>query len=160
MASLLFINYNLILKNDPLIIRITALGVFASFLNSIIILSYLGPFQDDSKPIRKDDWRRYFIIGYALLNITLNLFSLLYDPKPYKLAIVAVYFLIIFCLRCEEDEEHIDHKSKKSQFVLVHSTVTLIIMVTLLMLILVKKYKQKTLNKRLNGNESSYSRSK
>jgi hypothetical protein len=143
MASLLLINYDLILKGDPVITQICIFGVCASIINSIIVFSYLGPFRDDSQPIHKKDWRRYFIMIYTLVNICLNLFSIIYDPKPYKIAIVSMFFIILYYLRGKKDEKHIDHKSNGRKFVWIHSLVSTIIIMVMLALIVYKKIRKK-----------------
>jgi|694.fasta_scaffold143430_2 hypothetical protein len=141
MASLLLINYDLILKGDSTITYVTTFGVCLSLIYTCIVFSYLGPFRDETQPIYKKDWRRYFIMSYALINITLNLFSIAYDPKVHKMFIVATFVLIICCIKGDDDSDHIDDKSNGRIFIWSYSLASVVIIIGMLIWIFYKKNK-------------------
>ena len=151
MASLLIINYDLILKNDRVITYVTVFGVLLSLFYSYIILTYLGPFRDTDQPVQSKDWRRYFIMIYALVNIGLNLFSIAYDPKSYKIGILLIFMIILYCVK-GDDSEHIDHQSNSCWIALAFSIVSVLIIFGLGSVIVFKKINNKKLvNKESNG---------
>lgn len=141
MTSLLLLNHNLLIEKDYFITFMTTFGVLASALSSICVITYLGPIHR-KESISTDDWRRIYVICFSVLNMLFLTISLLYDFKPYKIIILAIFIVVVEYLQKIDDEEL--HKETKTQhFLLLRAWADILCIIILIFLIFIQKKKFK-----------------